>query len=102
MKPLRISYLAEADLDEIWLYVAKDRPAVADQLMDRFQEHFILLSENPELGESRKELAIDLRQFTMGSYVVLYHYRDSRVEIVRIVHAARDIPKEYRRRLLGE
>ena len=98
---LRVSHLAEADLGEIWLYVASDSSIAADQVLDRFQQHFALLAENPEFGELREELAKNLRQSTVGSYVVLYRLRDDVCEIVRVIHGARDLPKEYRRRLFG-
>lgn len=102
MNSLRISHLAEADLDEIWLYVAKDRPNSANELMDRFKQQFALLQSNPEFGEQRQDLAKNLRQAVVGNFVVLYNLRDETVEIVRVIHGARDIPREYRRRLFGK
>lgn len=81
------------DLDEIWLYVARDRPITADRLMDRFQSTFALLASQPLVGEPRPELAPRLRTFRVGSYAIYYRARegDPPVEIVRILHGARDM-----------
>ena len=102
MKKLRVSHLAEADLDEIWLFVATDRPGVADKLLDRFRQQFLLLMQNPELGEQREDLATDLRQMTVGNYIVLYLIQNEWIEVARVIHGARDIPVEYRRRFFGK
>lgn len=102
MKALRISHLVEADLDEIWLYIAQHNPDAADRLMDRFKERFILFSENPELGELRVDLAPQLRQSIVGNYVILYRCSNELLEVVRVIHSSRDIPKEFRRRLFGK
>jgi toxin ParE1/3/4 len=87
----RITRRAQADLDEIWLYVAADRPEAADQLLDRFQARFELLASQPHLGESRPEIGPRLRSFPVGSYIVYYRLleEDAGVEIVRLLHGAR-------------
>ena len=38
---------AEEDLIDIWLYIAQDNPAAADNLLDTFEEKGLLLAENP-------------------------------------------------------
>jgi plasmid stabilization system protein ParE len=48
----RLTSLAQADIDSAWFYIAKERPAAADRLMDRLKAHFQLLAENPLIGES--------------------------------------------------
>lgn len=88
---------AQADLGKAWLYIARDRPGAADRFYDRLRQHFKLLAANPEMGEKCTELAKDLRQSTVGGYVVLYRPRPDRVEIVRVIHGARDIAEEFRR-----
>ena len=88
---------AQADLDEIWLYVAQNRQEAADRLIDRIVGHFALLSANPGIGQQCSHLAKDLRRSTIGNYAVLYRPRPSRLEIIRIIHGARDIPTEFHR-----
>ena len=39
--------LAEADILEIWDYIADDNPAAADRWVDRLNEQFRLLAAHP-------------------------------------------------------
>jgi toxin ParE1/3/4 len=88
---------ARADLIDLWLYIANDRPGAADRLYERLQQRFRLLAANPGMGEDRSQLARDVRQTTLGSYVVLFRFRPERLEILRVIHSARDVPKEFHR-----
>lgn len=82
---------AEEDLINIWILVALDNPAAADRLLDRIGERIALLADFPEAGVAREDIAEGLRMLTVGSYVVLYRLAGRRVEIVRVVHGARDV-----------
>lgn len=83
---------AKADLDEIWLYISVDRPQAADRMLTRFQATFELLASQPHLGELHRELR-NCRAFPVASYVVYYRVLelDADVEIVRVLHGARDV-----------
>jgi toxin ParE1/3/4 len=43
------------------------------------------------IGRARPELRPDLRSFPYGSYLILYRVINDGVEIVRVVHAARNL-----------
>ena len=83
---------AEEDLIAIWTRIAEDDAAAADRLLDRIDEVCALLAENPQLGPARQDLRPDLRYFTVTGYLILYRERKGGVEIVRVVHGARDLP----------
>lgn len=95
MIPYTIAPLAGGDLDEIWSYVARDSLAAANRLIALFHEKFLLLASQPLMGESREELAPDLRGFSVGNYVVLYRPARDGIEIARVIHAARDIGPQF-------
>ena len=97
MNELRISPRAQADLDGIWDYVGieSDRPLAASRLIEMLYEKFSFLAENPQLGESRPDLGDDLRGFVAGRYLIVYRVRNKVVEVVRVVHGARDIRKLF-------
>ena len=97
MKRYRLTALAQADIDSAWFYIAKDRPSAADRFVERLRRHFELLAENPLVGEGREDLGDSVRQSTVGNYVVLYRSADGRVQIVRVVHGARDVFAEFRK-----
>ena len=88
---------AEEDLIEIWTWVAADSPSAADRLLDRIDEICWRLAETPGLGAARPDLAEGLRYFVTGSHLVIYRLAPGGVEIVRIVHGARDLPDLFRR-----
>jgi toxin ParE1/3/4 len=90
MNHFRFSSAAQTDLREIWAYVAKDRPVAADGLIDTFYQKFRLAAANPDSGESRDDLSPGLRVFSVGDYVVGFRKVPQGVEIVRVVHGARD------------
>jgi len=90
----RIAPQAVADLDDIWLYVARGSGSVeiADQLIDSITERFFLLSGHPYLGRRRDEdLGIGSRSFSVGEYVIVYCVADQEVLILRVVDGRRDL-----------
>jgi toxin ParE1/3/4 len=82
---------AEADLLEIWLYVAQESPRAADRLLDRIEARCRLLANNPRLGRARPEIAPDARAWLVGRYLVLYREQNDGIEVVRVVHGARRV-----------
>jgi toxin ParE1/3/4 len=92
MTPVRISAAAETDLDAIWLHIAKDSPAHADHFLERLISTIkSTLATAPLAGRSRDEFGAGLRSFPAENYLVFYHIRKGVVEIVRIIHGARDL-----------
>ena len=95
MADLRISAEADADLDDIWFYVATEGQNAqrADYLLDRFAVFFSRLARNPYLGRRRDDLRPGYRTFPVGDYVVIYRVAgDDEVLILRIIRGSRDIP----------
>lgn len=65
-----------------------EQPEAAERLMRSFKETFEKLLRFPNLGRERPELAIGIRSFSTGKYVVLYQPADEVLEIVRVRHGA--------------
>jgi toxin ParE1/3/4 len=82
---------AEQDLDEIWFYIALDNVEAADNLLDNVDSSCQLLAIQPRAGRLRPELAPELRSFPVGRYVVFYRPQDDGIDVVRVLHSARDI-----------
>ncbi len=83
--------LARADLLDIWNYVADDSPAKADRLLDTINKRCQTLARFPKMGRARNELGPSLRSFSVGNYVIFYREISKDIEIIRVVHGARDI-----------
>lgn len=91
--PLRIKrhVKARADQSDIWLHIARDSIAAADRQMDKLHDTFVMLAEYPDAGRTRLEFDARLRYFPVDQYLVFYWVTPGLLEIVRILHAARDI-----------
>ena len=87
----RLSPQARSELEAIGDYIAEDSPANAKRFIDRLTEKFTALGRNPRIGRARPELRSDLRSFPYGAYLMLYRIIEGGVEIVRVVHAARNL-----------
>ncbi len=92
MTPVRISAEAEADLDAIWLHIASNSPVNADKFLERLITTLTnTLSTAPLAGRTRDEFGAGLRSFPVENYIAFYRANKSAVEIVRIIHGARDL-----------
>jgi len=90
---IRTSPEAEAELDDIWYYIATESSSVevADRLLDTIDDQFALLAKHPLLGRSRDDLKPGLRSIAVGAYVVLYRVEDEDVVILHVLRGRRDI-----------
>ena len=83
--------LARQDLIDIWRYVARDNLLAADSLLDRIDEACRSLADNPQLGPARADIRPGMRYCVVERYVILYRAIEGGVEVVRVVHGARDL-----------
>ncbi len=84
---------ARADLHGIRDHILADNPSRAISFIEELLERCQLLADTPGMGRARDELRPGLRSFAHGSYVILYRRTAVGVEIVRVLHGARDIRK---------
>ncbi|MGD0260662.1 MAG: type II toxin-antitoxin system RelE/ParE family toxin [Verrucomicrobiota bacterium] len=92
MSQYRVSDAARADLEEIWLFIAQDNPEAADRFVRNLVSRFPTLASMPQMGRLREELAARLRSFPVRNYVIFYRPMGAGIEIVRVLHGARDFP----------
>lgn len=91
-KSIIFSAIAEADLDEIISYIAKDDVDAAFRVADQIRLRCRRLSKYPESGDLVKELGNrGIRRLFYGNYVVYFRSVDDVIRILRVVHGARDI-----------
>ncbi|MDX8448322.1 type II toxin-antitoxin system RelE/ParE family toxin [Mesorhizobium captivum] len=89
--PIIRSPAVENDLTDIWLSIAKDSPRAADHFLDAITERILQLAVFPESGPRRPDIGADTRALTISNYLILYRHAEERIEVVRIVHGARDL-----------
>ncbi len=89
------------DLQDIWDFIAADNLTAADQLENDFFEAFEQLARRPGMGHTRSDLTErDVRFWPVGSYLIVYRSLRTPLQIVAVLHGARDIPEIIRQRHL--
>lgn len=89
----RLSPRAEADLDDIWLYVAQESRSIeiANRLIDSITERFFLLARSPFIGRSRAhDFGPGCRSSNVSDYVIVYCIEDEHLAVLRVVHGRRN------------
>lgn len=90
----RVAPTAEADLDDIWFYVAKESGSVeiANRSIDTVTDRFLVISGFPHIGRSRDEdFGPGCRSVIVGEYVIVYCVENRDVLILRVVHGRRNL-----------
>jgi len=86
------------DLDEIAAYVQKDNPQAAIRFLESAEATFDSLAGMPGMGSPymvRRSKFQDLRCFPVRgfrNYLIFYDRSDTAIEIVRVLHGARNLP----------
>lgn len=89
------SQQAQADLEGILDYLDSQSPQAADRFATKFEQSCDLHAKHSDIGASAKEYAPNLRYFTVWSYAIFYRPIQDGIELIRIIHGARDIPKLF-------
>jgi toxin ParE1/3/4 len=97
MPRIIVSPLAQADVDAIWDYIARDSSRNANRFVDRIEQCFGLLAASRRLGVARDDLRPGLRRFGYARYLIYYRLIRGGIEVVRVVHGARDQRALWRR-----
>jgi plasmid stabilization system protein ParE len=89
---VRITATAEADIEEIWSYIAHDSGEAADRFLDeldhqlrsveRFPERCPLIPENRLMGTAYRHLIY-------GEYRTIFRSSGKTVLVLRVIHGAR-------------
>jgi toxin ParE1/3/4 len=85
---------AEADLDDIWLYVARESGSAdtANRLIDTITERFWLIAQYPQIGRRRDhDFRPGMRSFPVGEYLIIYRAEGDNVLILHVMRGSRDI-----------
>jgi toxin ParE1/3/4 len=94
----RVSKDAQQDLDEIFLYWAKRAGLRAtERLVDSITGRFWILGEHPDAGRFCEDIAVNVRCFAAGKYLIYYRKTRRGTDILHIFHAARDQKRAFKR-----
>jgi toxin ParE1/3/4 len=99
VKRYRIARSAERDLDEIFIYWAR-RVSVetAERIITSITDRFWLIGQHPNAGKAADDIAVDVRCFPAGKYLIYYRKRPYGIDILHIFHGARNQEKALKKR----
>ncbi len=98
---VRVSPEADRDIDGHFAYIARGRPEDAIRFLDAVATTFGRLVSMPGMGSTRKYRNPRLAGLRMipvpgfDNFLVFYLVTTKTVDIVRVLHAARDIGKIF-------
>ena len=96
MPKARASKVVKRELDEIWAYIARSNSIeVAERVLDEIVRTIRMLAEMPGMGTMREELMPGLRSFPVYNYLILYRKARGGIEVVHVVHGARDLERIF-------
>ena len=81
---------------EIMSYIGKHNPRAALRWQDEIYATLQLLGSMPGIGAARETPRLKSRMFPKEGYLIFYRPDDEGIEILRVLHAARDWPKLLR------
>jgi plasmid stabilization system protein ParE len=86
-----LSVAAEADLQEIGDWIALDNPVRAASFVRELREACLTLADMPRaFPVVRRRRAVQIRRKPYCSYLIFYRVRRQTVEILHVLHGARD------------
>jgi toxin ParE1/3/4 len=92
MKRYVLTPSAKRDINDIWDYISNDSIEAADRALDGLESAMLKLAKSPAIGHWREELADKRHRFLLVySYLIVYRHEAKPLQIVRVLHAARDV-----------
>jgi toxin ParE1/3/4 len=84
---------ANDDIDDILAAIIPENEDAAWRWYSGLYEKFDVLAHSPGIGRLRDELRLNLHMFPFGNYLIFYLIVPNGVQIVRVIHGARDVPQ---------
>jgi toxin ParE1/3/4 len=83
------------DLRGVEEFIGKDNPVAAVAFVEKLTERFNELVDAPGIGRKREEFAPGLRSSRVGDYLIFYRISGKFLEIIHVLHGARDLPSFF-------
>jgi plasmid stabilization system protein ParE len=84
--------LASRDLDQLWDHLAVDSVEAADRVLSALEDAMQKLGQQPGIGHLREDLTDRKhRFFLVYSYLIVYRPETKPLQIIRVLHASRDV-----------
>ena len=101
MRQIILSPEAAQDIRETWNFIAQDNLDAADNWQQQIEAGLNLLAQMPSIGRVRHEFSLALRSWVKAGHVIFYQYHETRIDVFRVLHHARDIETIIESQLSG-
>ncbi|MBL4885882.1 MAG: type II toxin-antitoxin system RelE/ParE family toxin [Planctomycetaceae bacterium] len=82
--------LAESDAIDIWLYISQDDSVAASRMLHKIEGRLQSLANMLLSAEAVPYIAPHVRRSSVGSYVIYYQPIEEGIQVIRILHGARE------------
>lgn len=91
----RVHHTARArrDLIDIWIQIGSVNPAAAEAVYNRIEARIAILKRFARAGRFRPENSARRQGFSRAPFLILYRIIPDGVQIVRVLHGARNIDR---------
>lgn len=79
------------DLEEILIFIAKDKPSAATSWVEKIEAKCLLIAAAPDIGDQMPNLGHNVRASTLGRYMIFHRYVGGRLEILRVIPGGTEI-----------
>jgi toxin ParE1/3/4 len=93
MSELVVADSAKADLRDIATHIGQDNPQRAKTLVEELIAKMRVVAERPLSFPARDKWKTGYRAARHRRYFILFRLSGDRIEVVRVLHAARDIAR---------
>jgi toxin ParE1/3/4 len=99
MSQFKLTPAAESDLIEIIEYIASESPIVAVRIRNELHNALARLADFPGVGHFRLDLLNRQYKFwSVYSYVIVYRWKVKPIQVIAVLHGARDLEVVLARR----
>lgn len=92
----RLRPLAERDIYQAMSYIGRRNPGAALRWQIEIYATFDFLAAMPGAGTQRQSAQVKVSMFPKDGYLIFYQVNEASIDILRVLHAARDWPKLVR------
>jgi toxin ParE1/3/4 len=94
MLQIRLSPLAQSDLNEIWAYsVSQWDEAQAQAYLMGIDATMKLLAHNPRMGMAINEIRQGYFKFPVALHLLIYRLKTDAIELMRVLHRRMDVER---------
>ncbi|MGH8551388.1 MAG: type II toxin-antitoxin system RelE/ParE family toxin [Methylococcales bacterium] len=96
MLKIRLTRMAENDLEEIWYYTLSEwGEEQANQYAAFIEEGFHMIGKNPHIGQERSDVKKGYRALQVKKHLIFYRIGTGYLEVLGVPHIRMDTKRHF-------